>query len=363
MIAWLLIVLAGVVIGAGLIGYGRHRAGAPAPTRSGRDHRRVAAGFPPDPSITAAAALRREQLKMLYALPFDAAAGEPATVAGPDHARVVSNAVEALRKVGTDIRSTPRRPGLLPQLMRTINDPDATGVAIAGIVGQDPTLAARLLKIANSALYRVQARPVESLERAVASVGSDGIRRLAAAALVQPVMGAPGDGVFGQLARQVWTHTGLSSAAAAEHARRGNGADPFVVQLAGLMLGLGSAVVVRSVREQYVRRPALVPDAAATFALLDGWSAPVARRISRQWALSDALGTVLDAVQEDGSAAANVRSLRFGSIAASLAMLCHAGALEEQDALARLARVEADADTVEPVWRRLRRSLEEGVAG
>src|SRR5690554_4199252 len=96
-IAWLLIVLAGVVIGAGLIGYGRHRASAPAPTRSGRDRRRVAAGFPPDPSITAAAALRREQLKTLYALPFDAAAGEPATVAGPDHARVVSNAVEALR--------------------------------------------------------------------------------------------------------------------------------------------------------------------------------------------------------------------------------------------------------------------------
>src|SRR5690606_36583733 len=334
--AWLLIMLAGAVVLAGLAWLGRRRAVAPVRERRPPARRNAAAGFPPDPSIAVAAGLRRELLKELHALPFDPAAGEPAAVAGPDHARVVSHAVEALRRVGTDIRSTPRRPGLLPQLMRTLNDPDASGIAIARIVGQDPTLAARLLKIANSALYRVQARPVESLERAVASVGSDGIRRLAAAALVQPVMGAPGDGVFGHLARQVWTHTALSSAAAAEHARRGSGADPFVVQLGGLMVGLGSAVVVRPVREQYVRRPALVPDAGATFALLDGWSAPVARRIARQWALPDPLGLLLDAVQEEGSAAANVRSLRFGSIAASLAMLCHEGALDEQEALGRL---------------------------
>ncbi|MCE7032955.1 HDOD domain-containing protein [Lysobacter sp. GX 14042] len=355
---WLLPLL-GVLVVVGLAWAGWRRArprGAPA---RGGGRRRAGAGFPPDPTITAASTLRRDGLRRLHGLPFGAA-GEAATATGSAHAAVVARTVEALQKVGSDIRSTPRRPGLLPQLTRTVNDPHASGMAIAGIVAQDPTLAARLLKIANSALYRVQSRPVESLERAVASVGTDGIRRLVAAALVQPVMGAPGEGVFGELARQVWTHTELSSAAAAEHARRGGGADAFTVQLAGLMVGLGSAVVVRSVREQYLRRPALVPDAEVTFALLDGWSVPVARRIARQWELSDPLGSVLDALQEPGSAATGARSLRFGSAAASMAMLCRAGGLSADEALARLAGIEADAEAVESVWRRLCRSLEEG---
>lgn len=357
---WLLPLLGVLVVVAGFAWAGWRRAlprGAPV---RGRGHRRPGAGFPPDPTIIAASTLRRDCLRRLHGLPFGASGDESATVTGSAHAAVVARTVEALQKVGSDIRTTPRRPGLLPQLTRTVNDPHASGMAVARIVAQDPTLAARLLKIANSALYRVQSRPVESLERAVASVGTDGIRRLVAAALVQPVMGATGEGVFGQLARQVWTHTELSSAAAAEHARRGGGADAFSVQLAGLMVGLGSAVVVRSVREQYLRRPALVPDAEVTFALLDGWSVPVARRIARQWELSDPLGSVLEALQEQGSAATGARSLRFGSAASSLAMLCHAGELAADEALARLAGIEADAEAVESVWRRLCRSLEEG---
>jgi len=79
--------------------------------------------------------------------------------------------------------------------MRTVNDPNASGSAIAAIIGQDPTLAGNLLRIANSAFYRVQSTPVESVDRAVAMVGTDGIRRIIAAALVQPVM-SDGSGVL-----------------------------------------------------------------------------------------------------------------------------------------------------------------------
>lgn len=303
--------------------------------------------------------MQRQLLARLHALPFGSGNEALQPAAGPGHEAVVSRSVAQLQEVGKDVRHTPRRPGLLPQLMREVSDPDASGTRIARIVAQDPVLAASLLRIANSALYRVQTRPVESLERAVASVGTDGIRRLVATVLVQPVMGTTGDGVFGRLGALVWEHTGLASAAAAEHARRHSSGQAFVAQLGGLMLGLGAAVVVRTVREQYLRRPSLVADGGVVATLMEEWSAPTAVRIAGRWELSDRLGPTFEAlVQEDATGAA-VRSLRYGSIVGALAMLWRHDGLDEAEALEQLAAVEPDLELNEAVWKRLRRSLED----
>jgi len=53
---------------------------------------------------------------------------------------------------------------MLPQLLGALNDPDASGRDIAGIIARDPALAANLLKLANSTFYRSHAVPVESLD-------------------------------------------------------------------------------------------------------------------------------------------------------------------------------------------------------
>lgn len=365
--AWLLIAAAAVAAAAGVVAWRMRRRAHPRP--AGRASRTPgagswrASGFPADPSAAVAATLQKDLLAALHRLPFTAVEGQPPGVSGPAHAAVVSQSVRQLQEVGQDVRHTPRRPGLLPLLMREVSDPDSSGARIARIVAQDPVLAGSLLRIANSALYRVQTRPVESLERAVASVGTDGIRRLVATALVQPVMGAPGEGVFGHLASLVWEHTGLASAAAAEHARRRSNGQAFVAQLTALMLGLGTAVVVRTVREQYLRRPSLSPDGEVVAALLHGWSVPTAGRIAAPWELTRQIGPTLEALGGDGSTAGPVGSLRFGSIAASLALLWRDTGLEEAEVLDRLATVEPDRELVSAVWKRLRRSLEDGSHG
>ena len=364
--AWLLIAAAALAAAAGVVGWRMWRKQAPSATRgvgnaASRGWR--SSGFPPDPAAAQAAGMQRELLARVHTLPFAGVEGEPPQVAGPAHAAIVSRSVEQLQEVGKDVRHTPRRPGLLPQLMREVSDPGSSGARIARIVAQDPALAGSLLRIANSALYRVQTRPVESLERAVASVGTDGIRRLVATALVQPVMGAPGEGVFGHLATLVWEHTGLASAAAAEHARHQLNGQAFVAQLAGLMLGLGTAVAVRTVREQYLRRPSLAPDGEVVAALLHGWSIPTAVRIAGRWDLSRQLGPTLEALGEEGTVAGPVSSLRFGSIAASLALLWRDAGVDEAEVLGKLATIEPDRGMNEAVWKRLRRSLEDGAPG
>ena len=49
-------------------------------------------------------------------------------------------------------------------------------------------LTGNLLRIANSPAYKVHERPVESLQRAVTLVGTEGVRQIISAVLVQPVM-------------------------------------------------------------------------------------------------------------------------------------------------------------------------------
>jgi HDOD domain len=105
----------------------------------------------------------------------------------PERGRIAATALAASGDVDTQRRYSPRRPNLLPQLMRAINDDDISRRQLSAIIARDPALVGSLLKMANSAFYRVSSRQVESIERAVVMLGSDGLRSLVAAALMQPI--------------------------------------------------------------------------------------------------------------------------------------------------------------------------------
>jgi len=305
---------------------------------------------------------RRELLYRLHAVAFeDATLAEPTLVdavaeAVTGHADVTAAAAAILSRIETQPRYAPRRPQLLPQLMRTVNDPNASGSAIAVIIGQDPTLAGNLLRIANSAFYRVQSTPVESVDRAVAMVGTDGIRRIIAAALVQPVM-SDGSGVFGRFPTIIWEHTLVAAAAAADHAKLVERDDAFAAQLIALLQGLGSIIVVQVVRDQYATRPGLVPDARVADALLDRWAVSTARRIAESWELSDRIGLALADQQRDVDPAELSplgRSLRFGQQAGAVSMLCRHGRMDDAEAQRVVASLDPNANAIENIWKRLR---------
>ena len=267
-----------------------------------------------------------------------AAAPTPAGLAINDAARRV------LERVESQPRYMPRRPQVLPQLMRAVNDPDASGRAIAGIIQRDPALAGNLLRIANSAFYRVQAKPVESLERAVALVGTDGLRQIVASALVQPV-GGVGGGTFGTAMGVAWDETQLAALATAEFARRA-GEDAFAAHLLALLFGLGGTVVLQVLRDQYARHPGQAVDVAASVELLQAETAATARRIAKAWQLTERMDLALAEQQaatgtEDREPARDTQSplgnaLELGRRAGALAMLVRADRMTLEDAQATL---------------------------
>ncbi|MFC6841704.1 HDOD domain-containing protein [Xanthomonas theicola] len=263
-------------------------------------------------------------LARLYALAFAAvSAPAPSAASRAAHAGVGAAAAAVLARIDAYPRYTPRRPHLLPQLTRAINDPGASAQAIVAILGQDPTLAGNLLRVANSTAYRRRAEPIENLERAVALLGTEGLRQIVLAALLQPVIADDGS-VFGRCAALLWEHTLLSARATALHAARAERDDPCAAQLLALLYGLGAVAVVQVVRDAYARQPQLVPDAATLAESLQAWSAPVAQAVSRSWALSERMQRALHEQRTDGGLAALSllgRSLRLGRREAAVALL------------------------------------------
>ncbi|UOS99263.1 HDOD domain-containing protein [Xanthomonas arboricola] len=273
----------------------------------------------------------------------------------PAQAAVLAAVGAALDHVDLRPQLLPRRPQLLPQLMRAVNDPDASGRGIAAIIAQDPALAANLLRIANSALYRPQGGPLESLERAVVHIGTEGVRQIVAAAVMQPVLSLEG-GLYARLPAAVWDYALRTAAAAATYMRE-RGGDTLSAQLAGLLQGLGAVVILRVLRDAYAERPSLPYSLEVAAALVERHTAAVAKTIATTWDLPAALGTALDEQRPEHDTTLLTSSLgmalRYGRLAAALAMLARHGAEQEEHALDVLSTLEPDHAANAALWQRL----------
>lgn len=275
---------------------------------------------------------------------------------GPEHGAVMSAALAATEDAATLRELAPRRPSLLPQLIRAANDDDVPRRELAAIIRRDPSLVGSLLEMANSSFYRVTERPVESIDRAVVLLGSEGIRSLIAAAAMQPIFRISG-GPFPRFAQTVWEHAWRSANAAVVHAAMVEKADPFAAELLSLVWGLADVVLFRAVLERYAAAPIggkLRPSAAGICSLLESHGARVARRIGTGWELSSGSLAALEQQTLEAEPAAPLgRSLRFGRIVGALAMLRINGIIDEASARASLPKSPLAQEHLERMWARM----------
>ena len=256
---------------------------------------------------------------------------------------------QALLSRDWSARQLPRRPQLLPQLIQTVNDPESSARATAAIIGQDPVLTGNLLRIANSPAFRMQERPVDSLQRAITLVGTEGIRQIISAVLVQPVMHLQCS-EFPQFSTIIWEHALLSSRAAADHARTVSQQDPFAAQWLGLTQGLGAALVMKQLLQeaQTLQVPLDYPSAEA---VLRQWTLPVAQRVAAAWELP---APVHEALKETNADSPLPRTLRFARAAAAASLLARHGHIGKSQGLAWLEQLPGTpAHALLWIWRRL----------
>jgi len=307
---------------------------------------------PPDPGLDQAQIFAR-----LHELALGPLVKEPA----PERELLILRSDAALNfgRLATEPQYAMRRPLLLPQLLQAVNDRNTNQHELVKIITKDPALAGSLLKVANSPAYRVREKPVESLERAVALVGMDGLHSLIAMALVQPIFKLSQAG-FPKFPQLVWDHTFKAAAAAESWAAGVNEEERFTAQLLALTMGLGAIVTFRIVVDRC--RSLLggkVVHPATVAAVLNAQVPVVAGKVAASWDLSE---RVLGALQEQLPPGVDEpprapsllgRALVFGRCLGGLALLReHDNASDEVVAasMLRLGPLPAEFDAL---WLRL----------
>jgi HD-like signal output (HDOD) protein len=272
----------------------------------------------------------------------------------PQHDHIVAAALAAIGDAATQRRYSPRRPNLLPQLMHAINDEDVSRRWLAAMIARDPSLVGSLLKMANSSFYRVF-QPVETIERAIVILGSDGLRSLIVAALMQPIFQVSSARGFPRFPEIVWEHALRSAQAAIPHAALVERADPFAAELLSLICGLAEIILFRAAMDHCATSSRQgQPDPVVIASLLDSQSATFAWRIGAGWELSELM---LAALEEQMVASEPTtplgRSLRFGRCAGALAVL-HTNSIID-DTTVRLSLPEAGLSPphLKCMWTRL----------
>ena len=177
---------------------------------------------------------RLEAMHNLQVIAFGTAIGSVSAASAP-HDQSTTAIRLTLAGIADKPNYAPRRPLLLPKLMRAMNDNEVSRRELSRIIATDPALAGSLLRLANSPFYRSRPEPVESLDRAIALLGLEGMRSLIAAALLQPVFRV-GGGLFMQFGDVTWEHTLYSASAAEAHAAVVENSDPFAIAAAAVIV-------------------------------------------------------------------------------------------------------------------------------
>lgn len=192
---------------------------------------------------------------------------------------------ELRRRIETgELEELPRQPLTLPTLMRTLSTETASRKEVTTIILSDASLTDQVLQVANSPYFKVGDQPVESVDQAVFLLGLDGIRNVASASVMRPMLAArnSSEALFAQ---RVW-RWGLTCARSAELIALTQRQDSTSYFMVGLLPALAYITLRREVQRIYRKK---IPDAQPTAAILHevlrrfDWT--TAQKIAEAWNL------------------------------------------------------------------------------
>ena len=110
-----------------------------------------------------------------------------------------------VEKINNDTLVLPTLPAIALKVRKAADDPDINLHAMGEVIGQDPSLSARMIKIANSA-YMGRSVKVTSINQAVTRIGLRQIKNISTALAMEQLFVSKND-VVGKYLQLEWTKT------------------------------------------------------------------------------------------------------------------------------------------------------------
>jgi HD-like signal output (HDOD) protein len=140
----------------------------------------------------------------------------------------------------------PRAPHVVPQLMKTLRDEGYSSADVASRISRDVVLTAEVVRSATNILQRDDDGEEIDLARAVAVIGTQGLRRAIANVVLRPIFDTRGTSLSARAANQIWKDADRKARLCAAIAGEA-GLDPFDGYLAGLLHNSGWTAVLRAI--------------------------------------------------------------------------------------------------------------------
>jgi HD-like signal output (HDOD) protein len=239
----------------------------------------------------------------------------------------------------------PGFPSIVNRVRQVIADDSASADKVARVVGADPILAARLLKLANSAAILGTGRPATDLRTAVSRVGLTSVRSTTYAHAMRILSQSEAlrglEKPLEVLARQTGQVASLSHVIAGKYTR----VQPDAAMLAGLLQSCGRLyLLVRAGNHR-----GLFADASAFLAVERDWHLSVAVALLENWTVPDEIVHAIAESEDHGREPRGAASLT-DVVMLAVAIMRHSGQPEALEAQLRntkaLARFGLDAKAV-----------------
>lgn len=205
------------------------------------------------------------------------------------------------------VEDLPSLPQVVHRVIRLTEDPRATAADVSNAISCDQSLAANVLKLANSAYYGF-ARRIGTITEAVIILGFNTVRSLAFACSVYDVFKADVEGY--SLARgELWKHSLACAMASRLVARRIKFRSPDQAFIAGLLHDIGKVILNFHVGASYEEIIRNVGEGGASFqeaerAVLGYSHSDVGARVAEKWSLPEDLVAAIGYHHEPASAPA-----------------------------------------------------------
>jgi HD-like signal output (HDOD) protein len=177
----------------------------------------------------------------------------------------------------------PTLPEVALKVREVVDDPDSTAAKLAEIIVTDPALSTRLLKVANSVLYRGRI-PVESVQMAVSRLGLTMVRNLVTSLVMEQMFQATSNKMEKRL-HELWNHSTEVAAISQVIAAKQPGIKADEAMLAGLIHNIGVLPILLKAEDS----PVIMQDPVLLDSLISRLHTRIGAAILKSWEFPESL--------------------------------------------------------------------------
>ncbi|PVV25216.1 MAG: hypothetical protein B6D79_09680 [gamma proteobacterium symbiont of Ctena orbiculata] len=196
-------------------------------------------------------------------------------------------AFEFVQQLGTELSTgnlkLPAFPDVAVRVKQVLESADVSADKVAKVVGSDPVLTARLLKVANSNFANRSGAQIKDLRTAVARLGYDLAYSTAVSIAVEQIMDSKSVDTIRDQLKALWQHSVNVSAIAYVIAKNHSNVNPDEAMLAGLLHDIGKYYIYTRAKDH----PELFDNPESIEELQKNWHTGIGHAILETWHFSD----------------------------------------------------------------------------